>query len=119
MGRAGAPVVEDVRCPASGTTQLLQRLGRGEQRRAIWPGPARQPLRHLAAPALDASVGTVTELADGREHYRCNARGWPVDQWLARDEFWAGSLEQLGRHLTRPGDRRRRNCHPRRASSIR
>ena len=105
MGRAGAPVVEDAFGVLADPVrrELLQRLGRGEQRASDLarglPVSRSATSQHLR---LMLSVGTVSERRDGRERYYPlrRARLAVVDQWLGRlDEFWAGSLEQLGRHL--------------------
>ena len=105
MGHAGAPVVED----AFGVLahpirrELLRRLAREEgrasdlaQRLPVSRSAVSQHLRRMLA------LGVVAERSSGRERYYSLRREGLADvsDWLAElDDFWARSLQRLGRHL--------------------
>lgn len=105
MGHAGAPVVEDAFGVLAHPVrrELLQRLARAEgrasdlaQRLPVSRSAVSQHLR------LMLSVGVVAERRVGRERYYslCPEALGEVGDWLARlDDFWARSLDRLGRHL--------------------
>jgi DNA-binding transcriptional ArsR family regulator len=105
MGRAGAPVVEDVFGVLAHPVRraLLERLARADsrasdlaQRLPVTRSAVSQHLRLMLA------VGVVTERRDGRERvYSLRRDGLTeVESWLRDlDEFWSRSLHRLGAHL--------------------
>ena len=105
MGRAGAPIVDDVFGVLAHPVrrELLQRLAREEGRASDLA--RRLPVSRSAVSQhlrLMLEVGVVAERRAGRERFYSLRRDrlGEVDRWLARlDDFWAGSLQRLGEHL--------------------
>ena len=83
--------------------ELLQRLARSEERASDLA--ERLPVSRSAVSQhlrLMLAVGVVAERREGRERYYSLRREGlsEIDDWLVRlDDFWAASLQRLGRHL--------------------
>jgi DNA-binding transcriptional ArsR family regulator len=105
MGTAGAPVVEDAFGVLAHPVrrELLRRLAREESRASDLA--LRLPVSRSAVSQhlrLMLEVGVVGERKAGRERYYSLRRDRlnEVDEWLTDlDNFWATSLQRLGRHL--------------------